>query len=36
MNETLFYVLGIALVVVALVVSFVGLRFEKFPPSAAS
>ena len=31
MNETAFYVLGIALVVVALVVSFVGLRFEKFP-----
>ena len=31
MNETAFYVLGIALVIVALVVSFAGLRFEKFP-----
>ena len=33
MNETLFYVLGIALVVVALVVSAIGLRFERFPAS---
>ncbi len=33
MNETVFYVLGIALVIVALVVSFAGLRFEKFPPT---
>ena len=33
MNETVFFVLGISLVVVALVVSFVGLRFDKFPPS---
>jgi mono/diheme cytochrome c family protein len=33
MNETLFFVLGIALVIVALVVSFVGLRFDKFPPT---
>jgi mono/diheme cytochrome c family protein len=32
-NETLFYVLGGALVVIALVVSFGGLRFEKFPGS---
>ena len=32
MEETLFYVLGLALVVVALVTSFVGLRFENFPP----
>jgi cytochrome c oxidase subunit 2 len=31
MNDTVFYVLGISLVVVALVVSFVGLRFDKFP-----
>ena len=31
MNETLFYVLGIVLVIVALVVSFAGLRFDKFP-----
>ena len=35
MNETVFYVLGIALVVVALVVSFLGLRFNKFPTSRA-
>jgi mono/diheme cytochrome c family protein len=35
MNETVFFVLGIALVVVALVVSFLGLRFEKFPPTRA-
>jgi mono/diheme cytochrome c family protein len=33
MNDTVFYVLGIALVVVALAVSFAGLRFEKFPPT---
>ena len=33
MNDTVFYVLGIALVVVALVVSFIGLRFDKFPTS---
>ena len=32
-NETLFYVLGGALVVVAIVVSFAGLRFDKFPGS---
>src|ERR1044072_4096129 len=32
-NETLFFVLGGALVVVAIVVSFVGLRFDKFPGS---
>ena len=31
MNETLFYVLGLALVAVALIVSFVGLRWDKFP-----
>jgi plastocyanin len=35
MNETLFYVLGIALVVFALTVSFVGLRSEERFPSAA-
>jgi len=35
MNDTVFYVLGIALVVTALVVSFVGLRFNKFPASRA-
>src|SRR5688500_6563125 len=34
-NETLFYVLGGALVVIALVVSFAGLRFQKFPGSKA-
>jgi mono/diheme cytochrome c family protein len=33
MNETLFFVLGIALVVVALGVAFAGLRFEGFPGS---
>ena len=35
MNETLFYVLGLGLVAIALVVSFVGLRCEKFPASRA-
>jgi mono/diheme cytochrome c family protein len=33
MNDTVFYVLGGCLVVVALAVSFAGLRFEKFPGS---
>ncbi|HEY8001159.1 MAG TPA: cytochrome c [Solirubrobacterales bacterium] len=33
MNDTVFYVLGLSLVAVALVVSFVGLRFDKFPNS---
>ena len=32
-NETVFYILGIGLVVLALVVSAVGLRFERFPGS---
>lgn len=32
-NETLFYILGLALVVIALVVSFAGLRFKNFPGS---
>lgn len=31
MNDTVFYVLGIVLVLVALAVSFVGLRFDRFP-----
>jgi mono/diheme cytochrome c family protein len=31
--ETAFYIIGIALAVVAVLVSFVGLRFERFPPS---
>jgi plastocyanin len=35
MNETLFYVFGIALVISALGVSAVGLRIERFPPSRA-
>jgi plastocyanin len=35
MNETLFYVLGVTLVVAALIVSAVGLRFESFPKSRA-
>ena len=30
-NETVFYILGGILVVIALAVSFAGLRFEKFP-----
>jgi uncharacterized membrane protein HdeD (DUF308 family) len=30
-NGTLFYVIGIALAVSAVVTSFIGLRFEKFP-----
>jgi plastocyanin len=33
MNETLFYVFGLALVVSAVLVSIVGLRFKSFPPS---
>jgi mono/diheme cytochrome c family protein len=33
MNETLFYVLGIGLVVAALVVSVLGVRSERFPPA---
>jgi plastocyanin len=33
MNETLFYVFGIALIVSAITVSAVGLKFENFPPS---
>jgi plastocyanin len=35
MNETLFYVFGIALVVSALAVSAVGLQREGFPPTRA-
>jgi plastocyanin len=31
MNETLFYVFGIALILSAVVVSVIGLRFENFP-----
>ena len=34
-NKTAFYILGIALAVSAVVISFVGLRFEKFPGSRA-
>ena len=33
MNDTVFYILGIALVVLALLASFLGLRFDKFPAS---
>lgn len=33
MNETLFYAFGISLVVGALIVSAIGLKFENFPPS---
>ncbi len=35
MNETLFYVFGLGLVVSALAVSAIGLRFEGFPPTRA-
>ena len=35
MDETLFYVFGLALVVSALAVSAIGLRFEGFPSSRA-
>ena len=35
MNETLFYVLGLTLTVMALLVAFVGLRLESFPSSKA-
>jgi hypothetical protein len=34
-NETLFYVCGIVLAVSAVVVSFLGLKSEKFPGRAA-
>jgi mono/diheme cytochrome c family protein len=33
MNDTVFYVVGITLVVCALIVSFIGLRFKTFPSS---
>jgi plastocyanin len=33
MNETLFYVFGVALIVSAVAVSAICLRFENFPPS---
>jgi len=33
MDETLFYVFGIALVVSAIGISAIGLRFERFPPT---
>lgn len=33
MNETLFYVFGIALILSAVTVSVIGLRFENFPPN---
>jgi plastocyanin len=36
MDETLFYVFGLGLVVSAVAVSAVGLRFEGFPPSRAA
>jgi mono/diheme cytochrome c family protein len=32
-NETLFFILGLALVVIALVLSFAGMRFKNFPGS---
>jgi mono/diheme cytochrome c family protein len=33
MNDTVFYVVGACLVAVALITSFVGLRYDKFPGS---
>src|SRR5215210_2249497 len=36
MNETLFYVFGIALVVSAAALALVGLRIENFPPTRAA
>jgi mono/diheme cytochrome c family protein len=33
MNDTVFYIVGLTLVALALVTSFVGLRFDKFPGS---
>ncbi len=36
MDETLFYVFGIALVVSAIALSAIGLRFESFPPTRAA
>ncbi len=32
-NETLFYILGLALVAIALILSFAGMRFKNFPGS---
>lgn len=34
-NETVFYILGISLTALALLVSFLGIRSERFPPSNA-
>jgi len=34
MNDTLFYVFGVALIVSAIAVSAIGLRFENFPPNS--
>ena len=36
MDETLFYVFGIGLVVSAIALSAIGLRFENFPPTRAA
>jgi hypothetical protein len=35
-NETLFYVCGIVLAISAVVVSFLGLKMEKFPGRASA
>ena len=35
LNHTAFFVLGLSLVAIALVVTFIGLRFDKFPASRA-
>jgi mono/diheme cytochrome c family protein len=34
-NETVFYILGLGLTAIAVIVSFVGLRFKNFPGSRA-
>jgi plastocyanin len=36
MNETLFYVFGIVLVLSAVTVALIGLRYETFPPTRAA
>ena len=35
LNHTAFFVLGLSLVAIAVIVSFIGLRFDKFPTSRA-
>jgi mono/diheme cytochrome c family protein len=35
-DETAFYIIGIALAITAVITSFIGLRFQTFPPSRAA